>query len=105
MQQTIIEAHKGKDAQEVEAFLDRFNKASIKKKGLMLESLKNNNKLKDTPKLDRKERKSLKKAYKEELVKRSAINKIIASWLITVPVSALLGGLTYFIIISAGFDI
>ncbi|TLD92476.1 inorganic phosphate transporter [Helicobacter magdeburgensis] len=105
MQQTIIEAHKGKDAQEVEAFLDRFNKASIKKKGLMLESLKNNNKLKDTPKLDRKERKSLKKAYKQELVKRSAINKIIASWLITVPVSALLGGLTYFIIISAGFDI
>ena len=71
----------------------------------MLESLKNNNKLKDTPKLDRKERKSLKKAYKQELVKRSAINKIIASWLITVPVSALLGGLTYFIIISAGFDI
>ncbi|BDB64544.1 putative phosphate permease [Helicobacter cinaedi] len=105
MQQTIIEAHKGKDAQEVEAFLDRFNKASIKKKGAMLESLKNNNKLKDTPKLDRKERKSLKKAYKQELVKRSAINKIIASWLITVPVSALLGGLTYFIIISAGFDI
>ncbi|CAM3390819.1 inorganic phosphate transporter [Helicobacter labetoulli] len=105
MQQTIIEAHKGKDAQEVEAFLDRFNKASIKKKGLMLESLKNNDKLKGTPKLDRKERKSLKKAYKQELVKRSAINKIIASWLITVPVSALLGGLTYFIIISVGFDI
>lgn len=105
MQQTIIEAHKGKDAQEVEAFLERFNKASIKKKGLMLEALKNNKSLNTMPRLDRKERKSLKKAYKQELVKRSAINKIIASWLITVPVSALLGAFTYFIIISAGFNI
>ena len=105
MQQTIIEAHKGKDAQEVEAFLERFNKASIKKKGLMLEALKSNDKLKMLPRLDRKERKSLKKAYKQELVKRSAINKIIASWLITVPMSALLGALTYYIIISAGFEL
>lgn len=105
MQQTIIEAHKGKDAQEVEAFLERFNKASIKKKGLMLEALKNNKSLNTMPRLDRKERKSLKKAYKQELVKRSAINKIIASWLITVPVSALLGAFTYFIIISAGFNV
>ena len=105
MQQTIIEAHKGKDAQEVEAFLENFNKASIKKKGLMLEALKNNKNFKLMPRLDRKERKSLKKAYKQELVKRSAINKIIASWLITVPISALLGAFTYYVIISAGFDI
>lgn len=105
MQQTIIEAHKGKDAQEVEAFLEKFNKASIKKKGLMLEALKNNKNFKLMPRLDRKERKSLKKAYKQELVKRSAINKIIASWLITVPISALLGAFTYYVIISAGFDI
>lgn len=105
MQQTIIEAHKGKDAQEVEMFLERFNKANIKKKGLMLEALKNNDKLSMMPRLDRKERKSLKKAYKQELVKRSAINKIIASWLITVPVSAFLGALTYYVIISAGFEL
>lgn len=102
MQQTIIEAHKGKDAQEVEAFLDKFNKASIKNKGLMLEAIKKN-KLKNIPKFDRKERRSLKKAYKQELVKRSALNKIVASWLITVPVSALLGALTYFVMIQAGF--
>lgn len=105
MQQTIIEAHKGKDAQEVEAFLEQFNKASIKKKGIMLESLKNNSKLKNMPRLDRKERKSLKKAYKYELVKRSALNRIVASWLITVPVSALLGALVYYVIISSGFNI
>lgn len=105
MQQIIIKAHKGKDAQEVEAFLERFNKASIKKKGLMLESIKNNRQLKDIPYFDRKERKSLKKAYKQELVKRNAINKIIASWLITVPVSAVLGGVTYYVITSLGFSI
>ena len=107
MQQTIIEAHKGKDALEVEAFLDKFNKASIKKKGVLLEEIKNKNntKLKNIPNFDRKERKSLKKAYKQELVKRSAINKIIASWLITVPASALLGAFTYFIIVSSGFEL
>lgn len=104
MQQTIIEAHKGKDAQEVQVFLDRFNKASIKKKGLMLEAIKNR-KAKELPLFDKKERKSLKKAYKHELVKRSALNKIIASWLITVPVSALLGGLTYFGLIKFGFSL
>lgn len=104
MQQTIIEAHKGKDAQEVEAFLSAFNKASIKKKGLMLESIKNDKSQKNKL-LNKKERKSLKKAYKNELVKRSAIVKIIASWLITVPLSALLGGVTYFIIMSFGFEL
>lgn len=105
MQQLIIEAHKGKDAQEVEVFLNNFNKASIKRKGLMLEALKNNKNFKIMPRLNKKERKSLKKAYKHELVKRSAINKIIASWLITVPVSALLGAFTYFVMMSAGFEL
>ncbi len=71
----------------------------------MLESIKNNRQLKDIPYFDRKERKSLKKAYKQELVKRNAINKIIASWLITVPVSAVLGGVTYYVITSLGFSI
>ncbi|TLD82191.1 inorganic phosphate transporter [Helicobacter sp. MIT 05-5293] len=107
MQQTIIEAHKGRDAQEVEAFLDKFNKASIKRKGILLEEIKvkNQNRFKNLPNFDKKERKALKKAYKQELVKRSAINKIIASWLITVPASALLGAFTYFIIIKSGFDL
>lgn len=105
MQQTIIDAHKGKDAQEVEAFLERFNKANIKKKGLMLESLKDSDKFKTLPRLDKKERKSLKKAYKQELVKRSAINKIIASWIITVPASAVLSAIVYYVIISTGFEL
>lgn len=85
--------------------MDRFNKASVKKKGLMLESIKKQNKLNKFPLFDKKERKTLKKAYKQELVKRSVLNKIIASWLITVPASALLGALIYFLLIWSGFDL
>lgn len=104
MQQTIIEAHRGRDEEEVQAFLSKFNKASIKKKGLMLKAIKEQNKLKK-PLLDKKERKTLKKAYKQELVKRSTLNKIVASWLITVPASALLGALSYFLLIYFGFEL
>ena len=50
------------------------------------------------PELKKKGQKQLKKVYQEELVKRSAINKIVAAWLITVPFSAALGALSFFIL-------
>ena len=50
------------------------------------------------PFLSKKEQKKLKQAYKEELVKRSAFNKIIATWIITVPVAAVLSGTIYLVI-------
>lgn len=104
MEQEIIFAHKGKDQKVIEEFLIRFNKASIKRKGLMLESLKKSSK-KSTPlNLKKKEQKSLKKAYKNQLVKRSAINKIVASWIITVPISAILGAIVYFVINAIGIN-
>lgn len=37
------------------------------------------------------ERKTLKKVYRRELVKGSQLLRIAAAWVITVPVSALLG--------------
>lgn len=98
-QQMIIQAHAGKDEKEVEEFLRKYNSASMKRKGKILEALKR----KEIDILDKKERKTLKKAYKYELVKRSALNKIIASWLITVPCSALLGAGLYYILIWIGF--
>lgn len=104
MQQTIIQAHRGKDSQEVERFLDAFNKANIKRKGEILESIKQQ-KIKVTLNFSKKDKKGLKKAYKNELVKRSAINKIVASWLITVPVSALLGAFGFFVLTLIDFDI
>lgn len=99
MQQTII-AHHAKNSKSVEEFLEKFNKVSVKRKGAMLESLKKISKNSSLPNLNKKEKKSLKKAYKNELVKRSAINKIIASWIITVPASAALGAMIFFIVMT-----
>lgn len=98
-QQMILKAHEGKDEAQVQEFLKKYNTASMKRKGMMLEALKR----KENKLLDKKERKTLKKAYKYELVKRSALNKIIASWLITVPCSALLGAGIYYLLICLGF--
>ncbi len=98
-QQMILQAHEGKDEREVQEFLKKYNSASMKRKGAMLEALKR----KENKLLDKKERKTLKKAYKYELVKRSALNKIIASWLITVPCSALLGAGIYYLLMWIGF--
>ena len=95
----ILQAHEGKDEREVQEFLKKYNSASMKRKGAMLEALKR----KENKLLDKKERKTLKKAYKYELVKRSALNKIIASWLITVPCSALLGAGIYYLLMWIGF--
>jgi PiT family inorganic phosphate transporter len=46
--------------------------------------------------LSKKERKSLKKVYRKQLVKRSHIYKIAAAWIITVPLSGVLGSLLFF---------
>jgi PiT family inorganic phosphate transporter len=87
--------HQGADRAEVEAFLARFEKASLIEKGSMLEQLKLH---KASAGLSKKERKSLKKIYCYELVKRSALFKIAAAWVITVPVSGLLAAIIYFTI-------
>ena len=47
-----------------------------------------------------RKRKELKKFYKRELVKRSEINRIIASWIITVPASGALGAIAFLILKS-----
>lgn len=97
-QEIILQAHAGKDEKEVQEFLKKYNSVSMKRKGLILEALKR----REIQILDKKETKKLKKAYKNELVKRSAFNKIIASWLITVPSSALLGGGIYYLLVWLG---
>ncbi|WP_104747489.1 inorganic phosphate transporter [Helicobacter cetorum] len=88
---SIVSAHFGEDLEEIEGFLNRFDKASLKEKSLMLESLKKNKKTALALELKKKEKKSLKKVYKEEVIKRSVLKKIITAWIVTVPVSALLG--------------
>ncbi len=48
--------------------------------------------------LTKKERKALRKVYKQELVKRSALLKIAAARVITVPASALMAAILFFTI-------
>ncbi|GAA8426346.1 inorganic phosphate transporter [Helicobacter pylori] len=96
----IVAAHFGEDLEEIEGFLERFDKANLKEKSLMLESLKKSKNTAIALELKKKEKKSLKKVYKEEVIKRSILKKIVTAWLVTVPVSALLGALLF---VALGF--
>tara|TARA_B110000503_G_C7108571_1_gene397052 strand:+ start:1005 stop:1208 length:204 start_codon:yes stop_codon:yes gene_type:complete len=48
--------------------------------------------------LSKKEYKKMRRAYKNELVHRSALKKIVAAWAITVPTSALMSATIYYFI-------
>jgi PiT family inorganic phosphate transporter len=85
----------GEDEVKVEAFLQEFKIASIDEKASMLKELKART---GRTQLTKKERKRLQSVYRHELVKRSHLMKIVAAWLVTVPVSGLLAALLYFTI-------
>lgn len=87
--------HQGEDRAELERFMEKFEAASVQKKRAMLAELKGN---KGYSKLSRLERKRLKKDFRHELVKRSALMKIAAAWIITVPVSGLLAAGLFFMV-------
>ena len=91
----IEEHHQGKDQKEVENFLENFHKETIEGKRQMLQQLKEH---RATADLSKRERKGLNKIYRRELVKRSALLKIVAAWLITVPVSGLLAAILFYTI-------
>ena len=99
MCEQIVKAHKGRDQKTIESFLRTFAKANVKRKSEILANLKKQTKEVDFV-LSKKEKKELKRFYKYELVKRSEINRIIASWLITVPASGVLGAVSFFILRS-----
>ena len=94
----IEEHHAGHDQEVVQAYLVRFHKADFDEKGRMLAELKASPQAKMDSHLTKKERKGLKNVYRKELVKRSALARIIAAWLITVPVSALMAAMLFFMI-------
>lgn len=91
----IREHHRHIDPEKVETLLQEFEAATIEEKAQILKELKAK---KETSELSRKERKSLKKVYRQQLVKRSHLYKIAAAWVITVPLSGLLAGFLYFAI-------
>jgi inorganic phosphate transporter, PiT family len=79
----------------LDRYLEEFAQASVEKKRDMLAQLKQRSLGAELTKF---ERKKLRKVYREELVKRSELVKIAAAWIITVPVSALLAAMLYFMI-------
>jgi PiT family inorganic phosphate transporter len=79
---------------EVDDFLDRFEAADVRDKGLMLTEMKK----KRGPQLIKADRKELKNIYREELVKRSILLRIAAAWVVTVPVAGVLAAMLYFTI-------
>ncbi|MCK5478907.1 MAG: inorganic phosphate transporter [Methylococcales bacterium] len=91
----IREHHEHHNPEKVEALLKEFELASLESKAKILSDLKAK---KRSAQLTRKERKSLKQVYKQELVKRSHLYKIAAAWIITVPVSGVLAAFLFFTI-------
>jgi len=85
------------DPSLVEASLLEFENTPLKEKGAFLNQLKAQSKRSDDGLL-KSDRKQMKAAYREELVKRSMVYKIAAAWVITVPASGLLAALLYFVI-------
>jgi PiT family inorganic phosphate transporter len=91
----IREHHEDHAPEEVDKLLKEFEQASIQDKATILADLKR--KKANTP-FSKKERSSLKKVYKKELVKRSHLYKIATAWIITVPLSGLLAAFLFFTI-------
>ncbi|MCK5830828.1 MAG: inorganic phosphate transporter [Methylococcales bacterium] len=93
--EAIREHHEHDEPEKIEALLLEFELASMEKKAKILTDLKAKTAI---TRLTGKERKSLKKGYKQELVKRSHLYKIAAAWIITVPLSGLLAAFLFFTI-------
>mgnify|MGYP000249111132 CR=1 FL=1 len=87
--------HASEDSEAVEEFLKEHKAAPMDRKNELLQELKSNS---TKAHLTKKERKSLSKIYKQQLVKRSHVWRIAAAWIITVPASGAMAAITYFTI-------
>ena len=92
----MIRRHKaGQNQDEIDAFIQHFDRSSFHEKGKLLKELNNSDK---EMRISNKDRKSLNKLYHKELVKRSTFIRIIMAWVITLPVTALLASLIYLLL-------
>lgn len=99
MEDEIREHHQEGDFGAINEFFERFKKASVEEKGAMLADLKMRAKMRaDDAHFSKFERKGLRKVYRHELVKRSQLLKIVAAWVITVPASALMAAMIYYMV-------
>jgi PiT family inorganic phosphate transporter len=94
----ILERHDGEDRDQMRAYLREFQSADVEDMRAMLKRAKRHPE--EVP-LTKKDRKRLKKIYRQELVKRKHLYRIAAAWVITVPASAVLGALMFFMLRGA----
>lgn len=92
---TLVADRTGTERVNLQAFLDDFHNSPVEE---MRDMIKKTNTQKLDFKINKKERKKLKKIYRQELVKRQHLYKIIAAWVITVPISGALGAILYFVL-------
>ncbi|MDB4838097.1 inorganic phosphate transporter [Marinomonas sp.] len=90
----------GFDSEQTQEFVTRFQSADVEEKRIILKELKASQ---ASSPITSSERKALKKATKKELVKRSALLRIAAAWVITVPASALLAAMLFYMLL--GFSV
>lgn len=95
MMEKIQLHHLGSDKTDVEEFLKEFKAGNLEEKSLIMKQLKDHTIETD---LSKKERRLVKRVYRHELVKRSALLKIGAAWIITVPVSGLMAAILFYMI-------
>jgi len=91
----ILQRHDGEDRSQLREFLKNFQSADVEEMRAMIRRAKHNPE--EIP-LTKKDRKRLKKIYRQELVKRKHLYRIAAAWVITVPASAALGALMFYVL-------
>ena len=100
MEAVVRAGHQGADRLEVESYLQRFEAAEVQEKKRMLADMKRRAKARaaEGAVFAKNERKAFKKAYKKEIVKRSAVLRIVAAWIVTVPATAVLAALLFYVV-------
>lgn len=87
--------HANEESPELEAFITRFEEANVEEKTAMLRDMKNSA---GRQALYKSERKELRNINRVELVKRTLLLRIAAAWLVTVPATALLSAMIFFML-------
>ena len=103
MERVVRSGHQGADRDVVEAYLSRFEAAEVSEKKRMLAEMKQRAKQRELSQPEdavfaKKEQKAFKKAYKKEIVKRSVVMRIVAAWIVTVPATAVLAALLFYVV-------
>lgn len=92
----VLATHRGDpDFVETEAVLRDFQNAPPEEKKRILTELK---RMGEAAVITAAQRKELQKALKRQLVSRASLFKIVSAWIITLPVSAFLAALFYYVL-------